>query len=157
MKRIVLVLTMMSVVVFGGNFEEATKETKAKNYTKAIKLYKSSMNDGNPKASFYLGMFYFMGMGVDKDAEKAISLWHKSAELGYVEAQNTLGLMYRDQFKDYSKAIKFFEQGSKQGNPKSEFLLGHMYEKGMGVKQDYLKASELYQKAADQGYLLAQN
>jgi TPR repeat protein len=105
MKKIVLVLMALSVMSFGGDFEEAAKEAKAKNYTKAIKLYESAMNDGNPKAPFYLGMFYFMGMGVDKDAEKAISLWHKSAEHGYVEAQITLGLMYGDQFKDYSKAV----------------------------------------------------
>ena len=31
-----------------------------------------------------------------------------------------------------------------------------MYQYGQGVKQDYFKAFEWYQKAADQGYALAQ-
>ncbi len=151
-------LIVLVTVLFGGDFDEAEKEAEAENYTKAIKLYQSASDHGDPKASFYLGMFYLMGsMGLEKDMKRAILLWHKSAELGYVDAQNTLGLMYRDKFKDYAKAIKFFQKGAEQENPRSEFLLGHMYANGMAVKQDYAKAAEFYQKAADQGYAMAQN
>ena len=158
MKKIVLMLTVVVSVLLAGDFDEAEKEAEAEHYVKAIKLYQRASDHGDPKASFYLGMFYLMGsMGLEKDTKRAILLWHKSAELGYVDAQNTLGLMYRDKFKDYAKAIKFFQKGVEQGNPRSEFLLGHMYANGMAVKQNYVKAAELYQKAADQGYVMAQN
>jgi len=158
MKKIVLVLTVMIGILFGGDFDEAEKEAEAENYTKAIKLYQSASDHGDPKASFYLGMFYLLGsMGLEKDRKRAISLWYKSADLGYVDAQNALGLMYRDKYKNYAKAIEFFQKGAEQGNPQSQFLLGHMYADGMAVKQDYAKAAEFYQKAADQGYVMAQN
>ena len=40
---------------------------------------------------------------------------------------------------------------------KTQFNLGRMYYFGEGVKQDYAKALEWFQKAAEQGYATAQN
>ena len=39
----------------------------------------------------------------------------------------------------------------------AQFNLGNMYINGHGVKQDYKKAIEWYEKAAAQGYPLAKN
>ncbi|WP_410699486.1 tetratricopeptide repeat protein, partial [Chryseobacterium sp. SIMBA_028] len=42
------------------------------------------------------------------------------------------------------------------GNAEAQFSLANMYGNGIGVAQDYKKAYELYEKAADQGYATAQ-
>lgn len=42
------------------------------------------------------------------------------------------------------------------GDAKSQKNLGNAYQDGLGVKKDYVKAVEWYQKAAEQGYAEAQ-
>lgn len=41
------------------------------------------------------------------------------------------------------------------GNPEAQVKLGEMYEEGHGTEQDYAKARQWYQKAADQGFAAA--
>jgi len=43
-----------------------------------------------------------------------------------------------------------------ESDAKAQSNLRAMYDNGQGVKQDYAKAIEYYQKAADQGYAAAQ-
>ena len=52
-----------------------------------------------------------------------------------------------------------FNQNQKlanQGDAAAQYNLGLMYDKGEGVRQDYLKARQWYEKAANQGYAQAQ-
>ncbi len=46
---------------------------------------------------------------------------------------------------------------SKHLDPSAQFNLGEMYEYGLGVQKDDVKAFEWYSKAAAQGYAPAQN
>ena len=46
---------------------------------------------------------------------------------------------------------------AEDGNELAQFELGHMYENGRGVTQDYAEAMKWYRLAADQGYAAAQN
>ena len=47
--------------------------------------------------------------------------------------------------------------GAKSGDPKSQLLLGSLYEEGKGgMNQDYEQAANWYRKSADQGYAQAQ-
>ena len=43
-----------------------------------------------------------------------------------------------------------------QGDVESQFYIGRMYSQGEGVRQDYTKAREWYEKAANQGIAQAQ-
>jgi TPR repeat protein len=47
-------------------------------------------------------------------------------------------------------------RAAEQGNAEAQFRLGEMYEMGLGVPRDGVKASELYLKAADKGHGSAQ-
>ncbi|MDK2071119.1 sel1 repeat family protein, partial [Aliarcobacter butzleri] len=49
---------------------------------------------------------------------------------------------------DYKTALQIFEALSATNNSKAQFYLGLIYEDGNGVKQDYKKALEWYEKAA---------
>ena len=54
------------------------------------------------------------------------------------------------------EAARWFAAAAKQGYPRAQFLLGECCEHGLGVKQDAVKALELYQKAVDGGYKRAE-
>ena len=49
------------------------------------------------------------------------------------------------------------QTGAAHGNAQSMFSLGQLYANGFGVAQDYVKAREWFEKAADKGYASAMN
>ena len=51
--------------------------------------------------------------------------------------------------KNYSLAVKLFEEDCKNDIAKSCFALGAMYEEGAGVEKDYKKAAKYYEKACN--------
>jgi TPR repeat protein len=84
----------------------------------------------------------------------------KIAEQGDADAQNSLGVMYRDGRgtpQDYRQAVDWYRKAAVQGYAKAQFNLGLMYAEGLGVEQDYSEAVIWYTKAAEQGYANAQS
>lgn len=77
-------------------------------------------------AMYYLGFFYSKGIGVTKDSEKVFNLLQRVIEIG-----------------------------GEQGNYAALNNLGVSYQNGDGVKQDLVKAVDLYWKAVKQGYGMA--
>lgn len=61
------------------------------------------------------------------------------------------------QQQDYRESKYWFEKGAEGGDAFCQFHLGLMHQYGFGGKKDFVKAVELYKKASDQGYALAQN
>lgn len=57
---------------------------------------------------------------------------------------------------DFKTAFTILEDLASQGDGKAQAVLGAMYSEGKGVKQDYKKAIEWHEKAAYQGYSVAQ-
>jgi TPR repeat protein len=53
--------------------------------------------------------------------------------------------------KQSLKAAKWYRKAANQGEAKSQFTLGMIYEKGKGVKKDVAEAAKWYGKAAKQG------
>ncbi|THB68898.1 MAG: sel1 repeat family protein [Gammaproteobacteria bacterium] len=58
--------------------------------------------------------------------------------------------------KEYSKAIEYLTILSKQGNPQAKYLLGTLYEQGLGVGRNVQTAKYLYDESAESGYYLSQ-
>lgn len=59
-----------------------------------------------------------------------------------------------EQQKDFM--LKLVPPLAERGDAKAQALLGKMYEEGVGVKQDNVKAVKWYRRAAEQGYADAQ-
>lgn len=76
-----------------------------------------------------------------------------SANLNYKLAQSELSDAYNNQSihlkQNHSVTLKFYEATQQYGY--SLHYLGHMYHYGLGVKKDFKKAKELYEKAIDKG------
>ena len=100
-----------------------------------------------PKAQNGLGVMYYTGEAISKDAsgkilsndpETAAAWFHRSAAQGYADAQFNLGLMYANGEgvpKDPAKAVELFQKAADQGNVDAQNNLGVMYYAGEGCTQ----------------------
>ncbi len=74
----------------------------------------------------------------------------KDAQTGDPLAQNAYG-MIQYQKGNYQEAAKWWLKAANRGQQASQYSLGKMYEKGIGVEMDYPKAFFLYSISAAQG------
>jgi len=77
----------------------------------------------------------------------SLKFWLAEAEKGNVEAQYYAGKLYEDQL-DYPNAAAWYQKAATAGHSASQFSLGSLYEKGLGVVADTNKAFNLYRQAA---------
>ena len=72
------------------------KAWAAGDYHGAAKLLKPRAEEGDPEAQFNLGLYYFQGLGGDRNYAEAAKLFRGAAEQGHVMAANNLGAMNMD-------------------------------------------------------------
>lgn len=115
----------------------------------AAKLLQKPAADGNVEAQYLLANRYLHGSGVTKDTDRAIDLYTQAANGGCLTAQRDLGLYYADQGQ-YEAAFPFLLAAAESGmRGNSTFLLGEMYDKGLGVPSDPQKAECWRRKATE--------
>lgn len=61
-----------------------------KNLFEALKYFELAANNGSAMANYQMGKAYEKGNGVNYDIEKAKEYYKKSADMGYINAVNTL-------------------------------------------------------------------
>jgi len=91
---------------------------------------------------------------------QAACCYRLAAEYGLPEAQNNLGVMYKDGqgvLRDYAEAAKWFLRAAEQGNILAQSNLGWLYQAGKGVARDFTAARQWYLAAACRGHAAAQN
>jgi VWFA-related protein len=89
----------------------------------------------------------------------AVADVRKAAELGDVQAQYNLAVMYdtgRGVPQDYARAVVWYRKAAEHGFVRAQYNLALMYAGGQGVPQDYAQALAWYRKAADLGDAPAQ-
>ena len=57
---------------------------------------------------------------------------------------------------NYQTALKVWLETAQSGDPKAEYYVGEIYEKGLGIPPDYVQAAAWYLKAAEHGLAQAQ-
>ncbi len=83
----------------------------------------------------------------------------EKAEAGNAQAQNDLGIMYKDGLgvpKDEVEAVKWLRKAADQSNAMAQAYLGFMYVEGLGVPKDEVEAVKWFRKAAEQNLSPAQ-
>ena len=78
------------------SLDAAMKAWAAGDYHAAAKLLKPRADEGDPEAQFNLGLYYFQGLGGDRNYTEAAKLFRGAAEQGHVMAANNLGAMNMD-------------------------------------------------------------
>lgn len=88
------------------------------------------------------------------DFDAAYTEWLPLAELGDVEAQYNLGVMYDEGAgvdRDLASAADWYRRAAEQGFIDAQTNLGMMYYQGQGVPRNYQEAARWFRQAADQG------
>jgi TPR repeat protein len=109
---------------------------------------------GHPQAQQLLGHLYEKGIGVEKNAPKAVLYYEKAAKQGVGEAQMRLGVMLRNGegvAKNPKQAEKWLKRASKQNIGLAQYHLGQMYLHGEVSSPNLIAASNMLRRAAANG------
>ena len=100
-------------------------------YEEGIERMNKRMEVGDAQAIYELGGFYFEGMcGMPQDRDKALELWHQSAELGNAESYSMIGNAYMSGNgveRNEKKAIHYWELAAMGGDENGRNNLGCFY------------------------------
>jgi TPR repeat protein len=116
----------------------------------SIKWYeKALLKNEDPETQYRLALNY-QHSGKSPNNSKALELYKKSAEQGYVWAQSVLGnkYFYRANAyfgfsqQDYKEAFEWHLKAAQQGAAGSQRRIALMYKEGLGVEKDITKAEE---------------
>jgi TPR repeat protein len=88
------------------------------------------------------------------DLVTAMSLYRKAADEGLAEAQVRLAYIL-DYSEDNEEAVHWYRAAAEQGNADGQFGLGEMYVKAEGIEQDFARAIEYFELAAENGHVQA--
>ena len=108
-----------------------------------------------PIAQYRLGALYEKGVGVTRDPQLAMSWYTKAATAGNARAMHNLAVMNAEAATggkpDYAEAAEWFRKAGQLGVRDSQFNLGVLYARGMGVPPDLTQAWVWFSLAAQQG------
>ena len=77
---------------------------------------------------------------------------------GLSEADRLYALGEKSFYKrDYSKAVRFYQESAEHGSADAQYSIGVMYQHGLGVSRDYSEAEKWFRKAEAQGNTAARN
>jgi len=116
----------------------------------AVKWYRKAAIQGLPIAQYNLGWHYEKGLGVPEDPVLARHWYEKAAEGNFFIATMRLNVLDDKERSNKSNSQSFQAFTDKRGN-KVSFInhLAGKYADGSGGKQDYQKALEFYELAAE--------
>ena len=126
---------------------------------KAAELYIKAAGMGYKKAKDIFFFDFDKKEMVNTDPRRVKTL-AEAAELGYADAQYSLGGRYRGGVgmrKNYEKAFYWFTKAAEHEHAEAAYYLAAMYRKGRATKVDLFKAKELTEKAASLGCAPAQH
>lgn len=114
---------------------------------------------GDPEALATLTSLYVNGWGVKEDIVKALELAKKAANQGHEMSQIQIADLYLQGLEhtteELIKALLWLNLHARNNIVEAQVLLGRYYLKGLGIEQDFTKAADWLEKAADQGDSLA--
>ena len=89
-----LFVCMLPNTLLASDYATGREAAISGNYEEAIKIWEKLVLEGDVLATYSLAQIYQNGLGVLRDYEKARTLFHVAALLGYPDAQYSLGAHY---------------------------------------------------------------
>ena len=171
-----LKLPDVTIPFWTDDLKVARKAYNNGNYSRALKYFQRSSDDGNLVADWYLGHMYRTGRGVRQDDGRAFSYYSRVAEQFdpdeessnrrriMVDAQLRLADYYRtgvpargierDHARAYGMYLRF---GTAYGHPAAFYGLGTMNINGQGVKRNPRQGLKWMMAAARKRYAPAES
>lgn len=97
----------------------------------------------NPSLKSLLVFVFLAAAGFAETANLAVKWYRLAADLGFADAQQRLGDMYRvgrGVPKDYVEAVKWYRKSADQWFADAQYQLGIAYANGAGVPKDLVQA-----------------
>lgn len=143
---------------------------EAKNLSKAEALYVGAANAGNFKAQYRLGLLYFAGTLLPRDADKARLYLTQAATHGDKDAKDMLAQLGQAAAAltplqqaellggggQHEQAVALYRTLADAGNATAQTRLAWAYEAGRGVTPDLQEAARRFEMAAQAGNAEAQ-
>ena len=125
MRSSIVLLCCLSLFITGGcgTDKTAIQSFDAGDYETAYRLFKPTAEAGDREAQNYLGVHYYLGLGVRRDWNQALYWYEKAAKQGDPKAQLNYGLMFHNAYgtqKDIVTAFKWYYASYRQGNSTAE-------------------------------------
>ena len=141
---------LANLAMLKGDFEGATRL-----YQDAALLMQRQASDGDPVAMYCMGEIDFQV--IPTNIGRALGQFKKSAELGYPQAQATIGTLYLKGLpgflkRDIKEGISLLSKAVVAKSLTARFNLGMAYYNGDGVPRDALKASQWLKLAVMQNF-----
>ena len=127
----------------------------------AVEWYRKAASQGNAGAANSLGAAYLRGVGVPADVAQAVAWFEKAAKGGDVPGQFNLAMRYFNGdgvAADPAEARRWLERAAgavgedattRSVVASSKQELGVLYEEGLGVEKDLVKALRYYDEARE--------
>ena len=123
-------------------------------YGEAFLKYKLLAEQGSIECQQFVAWMYQEGVGTNKDDEKAFAWYRQAAELGSAVAQFHLAKRHQKN-KNYPEAIEWYRRSAKKEYSPALYRLGWLYERGLGLQPDMVKAIYYYRQASKFGHAFA--
>ena len=109
-----------------GSEKTAQQAFEAGDYAVAYKLFRTRAEAGDAQAQNYLGMHYYLGLGVQRDWQQALQWYDKAATQGDPRAQLNYGLMFQNGYgvsPDMVAAFTWYYAAYRQGSKTARYYL----------------------------------
>lgn len=113
-------------------------------------FHKIRQAESETKTVAGLGVYYQLGIGCEIDMEKALHCYEQEADLGIVDAYQSLGDMYQMHGR-YEEAIRCYAYCVKEGSVSAAYQLGMLYQNDCGENASLNKAIYYLNFAANAG------
>ena len=114
-----LLLTALAAAGCGGE-KTALQAFEEGDYQTAYSLFKPRAEAGDSEAQNYLGVLYYLGLGVRRNWPQALRWYEQAAKQGDPKAQLNYGLMFHNAYgtgQDMVEAFSWYYASYRQGNP----------------------------------------
>jgi localization factor PodJL len=143
----------------GAETEMALRYLEGKSLTRdpkiAARWFEQAATQGLPFAQYRLAALYEKGTGVARDTALAKSWYLKAANSGNARAMHNLAVLFAEDGgagkPDYAEAAHWFRRAAELGVRDSQFNLGVLLGRGLGVPQDLGQSWMWFSLASRQG------
>lgn len=138
-----LALIAANVPAAAGALEDGLTAYHAKDYVRALQLWRPLAEQGDADAQYEVGTLYAEGKGVAASDIIAATWFQRAAEQGVAGAQYNLAVSFAEGLgvrKDDALAAKWFRRAADQGMAYAQLNLGLMYAAGRGVPKDNIES-----------------
>ncbi len=123
---------------------------------KAVEYLRSAAAFNHPMAISLLGILTRQGVPgvIEPNMTEAFRLFSQATDMGSVEAQANLGVMYVNGWgtaKDPAKAVSLWKEGAELGDPVSMLFFAQALSEGRGTAKDKASATQWFVSAAKKG------